>query len=111
MEPGSITYPSTAGGNVVTQSKPDFDADNTSTTEDGTEIDEPMTGVDAQEQTPNERAVERIMKLPATKYYEFLDILYNADEQTIKNAYRKTSLLVHPDKNKHLPAATDAFQS
>src|SRR4051812_4309302 len=46
----------------------------------------------------------------ATDYYELLDIPPTASESEIRRAYRKTSLLYHPDKVKPTPENLDKFQ-
>ncbi|KAK5060041.1 hypothetical protein LTR84_009925 [Exophiala bonariae] len=46
----------------------------------------------------------------ATDYYELLDIPATATESEIRRAYRKTSLLYHPDKVKPTPENLDKFQ-
>ncbi|RVX70776.1 hypothetical protein B0A52_05427 [Exophiala mesophila] len=43
-------------------------------------------------------------------YYELLAIPANASESEIRRAYRKTSLLYHPDKVKPTPENLDKFQ-
>lgn len=43
-------------------------------------------------------------------YYELLSITPNATESEIRRAYRKTSLLYHPDKVKPTPENLDKFQ-
>ncbi|OCT44993.1 Pre-mRNA-splicing factor cwf23 [Cladophialophora carrionii] len=43
-------------------------------------------------------------------YYELLSVLPTASEAEIRRAYRKTSLLYHPDKVKPTPETLDKFQ-
>lgn len=43
-------------------------------------------------------------------YYEVLGIDKNADESTIKKAYRKKAMEFHPDKNADNPEAEDKFK-
>ena len=42
-------------------------------------------------------------------YYEVLGVEKNADDDTLKKAYRNLSLELHPDKNKS-PEAPEQFQ-
>ena len=51
--------------------------------------------------------VKRIMT--ARNFYEMLGVARGCSESELKKAYRKTSLKVHPDKNK-APGAVEAFQ-
>ena len=55
-------------------------------------------------------AVVRVRKCGPTAFYEILDIKKTASEGEIKKAYRKLSLLTHPDKNGY-DGADEAFKS
>jgi DnaJ family protein B protein 12 len=58
-------------------------------------------------------AVVRIKRCGATAYYEILgleEVKTTCSEGEIKKAYRKLSLLTHPDKNGY-EGADDAFKS
>lgn len=60
--------------------------------------------------TPDQRAaVIRIQKCSTTAYYEILSVEKTATDVEIKKAYRKQSLLTHPDKNGH-EGADEAFK-
>jgi DnaJ family protein B protein 12 len=63
--------------------------------------------------TPDqEAAVIRIRKCEATAFYDILNlesVKTTCTESEIKKAYRKQSLLTHPDKNGH-PHADEAFK-
>ena len=60
--------------------------------------------------TPEQTAaVTRIHKCSATAYYEILSVHKTATDVEIKKAYRKQSLLTHPDKNGH-EGADEAFK-
>ena len=43
-------------------------------------------------------------------YYDILDVTRDVSENDLKKAYRKLSLLFHPDKN-HAPGASEAFKA
>lgn len=61
--------------------------------------------------TPEQKAaVIRIRKCSATAFYEILSIEKSATENEVKKAYRKQSLLTHPDKNGY-DGADEAFKS
>lgn len=61
--------------------------------------------------TPEQKAaVLRIRKCSPTAFYEILAIEKTASDGEIKKAYRKQSLLTHPDKNGH-EGADEAFKS
>ncbi|KAJ5105459.1 Chaperone protein dnaJ [Penicillium alfredii] len=56
-----------------------------------------------------EAAVIRIRKCSATAFYEILSVEKTATDNEIKKAYRKQSLLTHPDKNGY-DGADEAFK-
>ena len=55
-------------------------------------------------------AVTRVRKCAATAFYEILGLEKTASDGEIKKAYRKLSLLTHPDKNGY-EGADEAFKS
>lgn len=55
-------------------------------------------------------AVIRVRKCSATAFYEILGLETTASDGEIKKAYRKLSLLTHPDKNGY-DGADEAFKS
>ena len=55
-------------------------------------------------------AVIRVRKCSATAFYEVLGLEKGATDGEIKKAYRKLSLLTHPDKNGY-EGADEAFKS
>ncbi|KAK4458500.1 hypothetical protein QBC42DRAFT_21439 [Cladorrhinum samala] len=60
--------------------------------------------------TPEQRAaVLRIRKCSPTAFYEILEISKTCTDAEVKKAYRKQSLLTHPDKNGH-EHADEAFK-
>jgi len=60
--------------------------------------------------TPEQQAaVIRIRKCTPTAYYEILSLEKTATDGEIKKAYRKQSLLTHPDKNGY-EGADEAFK-
>ncbi|KAL1981514.1 hypothetical protein VTN96DRAFT_2495 [Rasamsonia emersonii] len=60
--------------------------------------------------TPEQKAaVIRIRKCSPTAFYEILGLDKNASDSDIKKAYRKLSLLTHPDKNGY-EGADEAFK-
>jgi DnaJ homolog subfamily B member 12 len=61
--------------------------------------------------TPQQKAeVLRIRKCKVTSFYEILAVEKSASDAEIKKAYRKISLLTHPDKNGY-DGADEAFKS
>lgn len=61
--------------------------------------------------TPQQKAeVIRIRRCSPTAFYEILAIEKTASDGEIKKAYRKLSLLTHPDKNGY-EGADEAFKS
>eukprot|EP00958_Prasinococcus_capsulatus_P003030 scaffold269_cov404-Prasinococcus_capsulatus_cf.AAC.34 len=54
--------------------------------------------------------VVRILSCFKPNPYEFLNVNFDAEEKEINRAFRKVSLLVHPDKNKH-ERAKEAFEA
>ncbi|KAH6656678.1 hypothetical protein BKA67DRAFT_654996 [Truncatella angustata] len=60
--------------------------------------------------TPEQTAaVLRIRRCTATAFYEILDVQKTCTDAEVKKAYRKQSLLTHPDKNGH-ENADEAFK-
>lgn len=55
-------------------------------------------------------AVIRVRKCAATAFYEILGLEKTVSDGEIKKAYRKLSLLTHPDKNGY-DGADEAFKS
>ncbi len=55
-------------------------------------------------------AVLRVRKCQPTAFYEILSLEKTASDAEIKKAYRKLSLLTHPDKNGY-DGADEAFKS
>lgn len=55
-------------------------------------------------------AVIRVRKCVSTAFYEILALEKTASDGEIKKAYRKLSLLTHPDKNGY-EGADEAFKS
>ena len=67
-------------------------------------------GSESRAYTPEQKAeVTRIRKCNATSFYEILTVEKTASDGQIKKAYRKISLLTHPDKNGY-PGADEAFK-
>jgi DnaJ family protein C protein 8 len=63
----------------------------------------------------SEKQIERLVR-PGSKYFnlnpfEVLAVSYDADLDEVKKAFRKLSILVHPDKNGDNPRARDAFSA
>ena len=52
----------------------------------------------------------RVRKCAATAFYEILGLEKTVTDSEIKKAYRKLSLLTHPDKNGY-DGADEAFKS
>ncbi|CAG8619839.1 3410_t:CDS:2 [Acaulospora colombiana] len=59
-------------------------------------------------QLQKDQEVERILTAFKLNPFDILDLAPDCTEKDIKNAYRKKSLLIHPDKTKH-PKAQEAF--
>ena len=60
-------------------------------------------------ETDRENEVYRILGAFKLNPFEQLNLKFDASVDDVKKAYRKSSLLVHPDKCKH-PKAQDAFE-
>lgn len=61
--------------------------------------------------TPEQKiAVIRVRKCSPTSFYEILGLEREVSDGDIKKAYRKLSLLTHPDKNGY-DGADEAFKS
>ena len=60
-------------------------------------------------ETDRENEVYRILGAFKLNPFEQLNLKFDASVDDVKKAYRKASLLVHPDKCKH-PKAQDAFE-
>jgi DnaJ homolog subfamily B member 12 len=60
--------------------------------------------------TEQKSAVIRVRKCASTAFYEILSLEKTASEADVKKAYRKLSLLTHPDKNGY-EGADEAFKS
>ena len=45
-----------------------------------------------------------------TKFYDLLGVAHDADEATIKKAYRRQALKYHPDRNPDNPEAVEKFK-
>jgi molecular chaperone DnaJ len=50
------------------------------------------------------------LNCPELEYYQILGLEDTANKETISKAYKKLSILTHPDRSKD-PDATRAFQS
>ena len=60
--------------------------------------------------TKGDKAAELIARISTTEdYYKVLDVSRDADDDTIKKAYRKAALRLHPDKCQ-LDGSKEAFQ-
>lgn len=67
-------------------------------------------GSESRAYTPEQKAeVIRIRKCSPTSFYEILTVEKTAGDGQIKKAYRRISLLTHPDKNGY-PGADEAFK-
>ena len=60
-------------------------------------------------QLPRDKEIERILKTFRMDPFALLEVPIICDTTEIKNAYRKKSLLIHPDKAQH-PKAQEAFE-
>lgn len=89
---------------------PDASTTGASTNGDSARRREHNQGNQARKYTPEQEAtVQRIRRCNPTAFYEILDIPKTASDAEVKKAYRKLSLLTHPDKNGH-PHADEAFK-
>jgi DnaJ family protein C protein 17 len=57
----------------------------------------------------NNKDLEEIAKNATEDFYELLGVTFDAEANTIKKAYRKTSIKYHPDKNPDNKDAADRF--
>ncbi len=75
-----------------------------------------LLGLDLQEffqgmrDVDRENEVHRILGAFKLNPFEQLGLRFDASVEDVKKAYRKSSLMVHPDKCKH-PKAQDAFET
>ena len=67
------------------------------------------SGGGGDEGTPEQRALIQTILRAGHDYYKVLGVEKGADEESVKRAYRKLALKLHPDKNK-AKGATDAFK-
>ena len=76
----------------------------------GTENDTSGTSSAATSPAKGDKAAELIAHIGATEdYYAVLQVARDADDDTIKKAYRKAALRLHPDKCQ-LDGSKEAFQ-
>ena len=81
-----------------------------SATASGADTRQHSQGNQDRKYTPEQKAaVLRIRKCSTTQYYEILSLERTATDTEIKKAYRKQSLLTHPDKNGY-EGADEAFK-
>lgn len=57
----------------------------------------------------NNRDLEDLARSSTEDFYELLGVPFDANEAAIKKAYRKASILYHPDKNPGNKDAADRF--
>ncbi|KAF9700087.1 hypothetical protein EKO04_001909 [Ascochyta lentis] len=57
----------------------------------------------------NNKDLEDLARSTTEDYYELLGVPFDAEESTIKRAYRKASIRYHPDKNPDSKDAADKF--
>jgi DnaJ family protein B protein 12 len=90
---------------------PDASASGASTGQDGSaRRREHNQGNQERKYTPEQKAaVLRIRRCNPTAFYEILEVERTCSDAEIKKAYRKLSLLTHPDKNGH-EHADEAFK-
>lgn len=78
-----------------------------STNNGGPSEDDPIIDHNTSE---GQAEVIRILRWPAWAYYKILNLEENAEESQIRQAYRKRSMLAHPDRNTD-PDANEVMQS
>ena len=102
----------TAGGLLASAEMPSASASGADATPNGSaKSREHNQGNQDRKYTVEQKvAVIRVRKCSATAFYEILGLERTVSDAEIKKAYRKLSLLTHPDKNGY-DGADEAFKS